>query len=58
MAHNYSIASFKLRDKLENRQETKSRTEEYRSWQKEFEPKKQAVRITFNLNDVIYFDTY
>ena len=33
----------KLRDKLEDRQDLKSRTEEYRSWKQEFSSKKQAV---------------
>jgi hypothetical protein len=34
-----------LRQKLETRHELKTRTEEYRSWQRVFLPKKQAVMV-------------
>ena len=33
----------KLRERLENRQEVKQRSEEYRTWQRTFAPKKNAV---------------
>ncbi len=41
-----------LRVKLEARQDLKERTEEYRSWQKGFAPKKQAVMNGKTLDDI------
>jgi len=41
-----------LREKLETRAELKSRTDEYRAWQKDFSTKKQAVMIGKTLEEI------
>lgn len=41
-----------LREKLENRAELKSRTDEYRSWQRDFSTKKQAVMVGKTLEEI------
>jgi len=41
-----------LREKLESRHEMKTRTDEYRSWQREFSVKKQGVMIGKTLEEI------
>lgn len=41
-----------LRQKLEARHELKTKTEEYRTWQRDFLPKKHAVMIGKTLNEI------
>ena len=41
-----------LREKLETRAELKSRTDEYRAWQKDFSVKKQAVMVGKTLEEI------
>jgi predicted transcriptional regulator len=40
-----------LRSKLETRHELKTRTEEYRAWQREFNPKKQSILMGKTLEE-------